>query len=443
MPLAPLRAAFRADVDPRRRRLLGALVSAPVTLAGGLTACREKTAAPTDDHILLSVFWWGDQRRAELTERALNLYSAKHRTVTFRVTWQGRAGYYDHLSTQAAAGNVPDLFQIDDDYLTEYAERQILLDLTESVQDNRLDLRGVPQSLMQYGQSGGRTVAVPAAADTPALVYNRSLVQRLGLAEPTIGMSYQQLIDWAVAVTQQSKGQVAGTMDAAADYRALWLWLRGRDKEFYQGHELGFGTADLAAWFDLWQDARARKATPGVAVVQRANTGEVAQQPVVTGQAATSFIWSEQLPQLQRLTKDELNLVSCPGNPAAHWSRASMCWAGFRGTRHPEAVVDVINFLTNSGEAGRTLGTDRGMNANLDIRHIVQDSLTDPVLRRSAAFEATMYGRFGSAPALPPKGHPTVRALLVTAAETNQQGRAASRTAADRFIREANAALAG
>ncbi|MEK8109451.1 hypothetical protein NKG94_42395 [Micromonospora sp. M12] len=45
------------------------------------------------------------------------------------------------MATQAAGGNVPDLIQIDDARLTEYTQRKIILDLTDQVADNHLDLR--------------------------------------------------------------------------------------------------------------------------------------------------------------------------------------------------------------------------------------------------------------------------------------------------------------
>ncbi|MDG4833181.1 extracellular solute-binding protein [Solwaraspora sp. WMMD1047] len=425
---------------PGARRLFGAALAALLALTV-LTACGGEDDGPVDERVQLSIFWWGAERRAELTEQALNLYTERHPEVTFRVTWQGNTGYYDRLSTEAASGNAPDLFQIDDNYLTEYAERGITLDLTDYVNDNRLNLTNLPSSLAQYGQIGGRTMGVAAAENTPGMIYNKSLLERLGLPEPRIGMTYEEFIDWAVAVTERTDGETAGTMDPSADYKALWLWLRSEGKELYQGRQVGFTVEDLTRWFDLWQRARAAQATPEPAVITQANSGDVTRQLVATGQAATSFMWSNQLPELQKLTEDELAVVTYPGAPEAQWARASMYWAAFRGTRHPEIVIDVINFLTNDVAAGRILGTERGLSANLDVRAAVQESLTDESMRRSAVFETGMAERFGPAPVPPPKGHARVRALLLTAAEDAQFGRATTRDAAARFIAQANAAL--
>ncbi|MCF0095442.1 extracellular solute-binding protein [Micromonospora sp. MH99] len=442
MPVArPPIARFGAD--PGRRRVLTALLGAPLLATGGLAGCSDGADTSTQDGpIELSVFWWGGARRAELTEKALRLYSQRNPQVSFRVTWQGADGYYERLATQAAGGNVPDLIQLDDAMLTEYSERQIALDLTEATADNRLDLRGLPEGLIRYGTVDGRTMAVAAGQTLAAVVFNRDLLRELRVPEPRGGMPWADYIAWAQQVTEASDGQVAGTMDASGDYRALWLWLRSQGGEFYRGRQLGFGAEELIAWFELWQRARTGRATPGAALVEQADSGEPARQLVVTGLTAASFAWSHQLPEMQRLSDSELGVVGFPGPPGAQWARASMYWAGFRGTRHPDAVADVINFLTTNGEAGTILGHERGLNASLAVRRYTEGSITDPAQKRAAAFGASIADQLGPAPAPPPKGHPKVRSLLVTAAESLRARRTGTRAATSRFLAQANAALA-
>ena len=429
----------RLGADPGRRRLLSALLGAPLLASGGLAGCSDGAATSTQDGpVELSVFWWGGTKRAELTEKALRLYSDRNPRVTFRVTWQGADGYYDRLATQAGGGNVPDLIQIDDAMLTEYTQRQVILDLT----DHHLDLRGLPEGLIRYGTVEGRTMAVAAGQTHAVVVFNRDLLRELQMPEPRAGMTWADYISWATQVTEASDRRVAGTMDGSGDYRALWLWLRSQGGEFYRGNQLGFGADELIAWFELWQRARRGRATPSAALVEQADSGEPARQLVVNGVTAASFAWSHQLPELQRLTESELGIVGFPGPPGAQWARASMYWAGFRGTRHPDTVADVINFLTNNGEAGTVLGHERGLNASAAVRRYAEGSITDPAQRRAAAFGASIADLLGPAPAPPPQGHAKVRTLLVTAAERIRVKRDGTREATARFLSQAIAALA-
>ncbi|SBT47119.1 ABC transporter substrate-binding protein [Micromonospora auratinigra] len=432
--------APRPGVD--RRRLLGALTGLPL-LGGGLAGCGPEEEIRTPDEPLdLSVFWWGGNRRADATEKALRLYSQQNPRVRFKVTWQSLGGYYDRLATQATGGNVPDLFQIDDTLLTEYAQREILLDLSPYVTDNRLDLRGLPQPLARYGQVDERTVAVPAAQTNVALVYNRDLLRRLRVPEPQAGMSWRDYTRWAVRVTRASGRRVAGTMDPSGDYRALWLWLRAQGSEFYQGRQLGFSSAELLDWFEFWEVARFDGATPSASLIELADTGEPARQLVVTGHTAASFAWSHQFAELQRETDEELAMIALPGTPAAQWPRASMYWAGFRGTRRPALVAEVINFLTNNVAAGRILGIERGLNPSLSVRRFVTDAVTDRPGKELVALGAGLADLMGPAPAPPPRGHARVRALLIAAAESIRSKQAGARSATSKFMAQANAALA-
>ncbi|MEU7586088.1 extracellular solute-binding protein [Micromonospora sp. NPDC049230] len=442
MPVVP-QPIDRLGADPGRRRLLTALLGAPLLTSGGLAGCSDGADTSTQDGpVELSVFWWGGTRRAELTEKVLRLYSDRNPRVTFRVTWQGADGYYERLATQAAGGNVPDLIQIDDAVLTEYAQRQIILDLTDRVADHHLDLRGLPEGLIRCGTVEGRTMAVAGGQTHAAVVFNRDLLRDLKVPEPRAGMTWADYIAWAEQVTETSDGQVAGTADASGDHRALWLWLRSQGGEFYRGNQLGFGADELIAWFELWQRARTARATPGAALVEQTDSRELNRQLVVTGMTAASFAWSHQLPELQRLTKAELGVVGLPGSPGAQWARASMYWAAFRGTRHPDTVTDVINFLTTNGEAGTVLGHERGLNPSLAVRRYAEGSITDPAQQRAAAFGASLADQLGPAPAPPSKGHARVRTLLVAAAESIRAKRAGTRAATARFLSQANAALA-
>src|SRR5687767_3818011 len=111
----------------RRTLLLGALAAPVLAACGG-----NEGAAPAPEStepVELSIFWWGADARAKATEEALKLYTTKYPFVTFKTTWQGNQGYYDKLATLAAGGNAPDIFQIDDGALSEYAERNVTLDL--------------------------------------------------------------------------------------------------------------------------------------------------------------------------------------------------------------------------------------------------------------------------------------------------------------------------
>ncbi|WP_117208213.1 ABC transporter substrate-binding protein [Allorhizocola rhizosphaerae] len=431
--------AASSHVTSRRTLLLGAL-SLPVLAACGTDSGNQpepESTAPVE----LSVFWWGSESRAKATEEALKLYTAKYPFVTFKTTWQGNQGYYDKLATLAAGGNAPDIFQIDDGALSEYAERNVTLDLTSYKEKNKLDVSKFPESLWKYAEVDGKLAGVPTGENTPGMIYDKQLCQELGVPEPKTGMSWEELIAWGEQVYTKSGGKVLGTMDPSADYKALWVWLRQQGKELYGKKAMAVSKEDLIKWFDLWKGARDRKAAPTADIIHEANAGDVTKQLVVTGKAATSFLWANQLSDTQKLTKRTLGVVAYPGDPKGQWARAAMYFSVARSSERKDRAVDVINFLVNSPEVGKLWGADRGLSSNMDVRKGVADGLTDKVTKEAFAFETDLASKFGQAPPVPPKGHVKVRQLLTTHAESVQYGKATSAEAAEAFLKEADAAL--
>jgi len=429
-----------AQGTSRRRRLRHALTAAivAVPLVLGAAACSDD-----DEGTTVEFFWWGGDARATMTQQALDLYQSKHPDVKINATWQTFDGYYDKLATISGGGNAPDIFQIDDNGLAEYAARNVTLDLTPYVESKKLDLSNHYEGLTTYGQIDGKQVAVATGENTPALIYDKTKLAELGVDEPTEGWTYDEYITWAASVTEKSGGEYFGSMDPSSDYKALWLWLRSQGKEFYNGTQLAFTQEDLTAWFTLWQQAREKGATPPADVVHEAVTGSVDTQLVVTGKGATSFMWSNQLGELGKATESELGMVPYPGDLKGQWARASTYWAGSRATEHPEVVADIINFLTNDPEAGAILGTDRGLPPNKTTRAALESAQTDPYAKATFVFENGMADQFGPAPAPPPKGHSGLRNTLRDIAESVTYGTATPADAAAQFFTEATAALSG
>ncbi|HTJ34614.1 MAG TPA: ABC transporter substrate-binding protein [Dactylosporangium sp.] len=425
-----------------RRRLLAAAAAAALLLP--LAACGDDGGStPTADStkpVELSFFWWGGDARAKLTEDALKLYTAKHPNVTFKTTWQANQGYFDKLATLTAGNAAPDIFQIDDNYLTEYAARNVTLDLTSYQKSGKLDTSKFPESLWKYGVVDGKLAGVAFGENTQGLVYNKTKLTAANQPLPTTGMSWEQFISWATAAGAAAK--VPGTQDPSADYKAFWVWLRQQGKDLYKGKELGFTAQDVTAWFDLWKGARAAAGTtPPADVIREGNATDITKQLVVTGKALTSWVWVNQLPELQKNTKDELGVMAYPGDPKAQWARASMYFSVYRGSDKKDVAVDVINFLSNDPEAGKILGTDRGLPSNLDVRTTVEGTVTDKAMKTSIDVENTLGKSFGPSPQVPLKGHSTLRSELIKAAESVQAGKASSAQAAETFIAAVKTAI--
>lgn len=422
-------------------RMLRGLLAAALVLPLALAGCGGDDGKSADGKTELTFFWWGGEARAKLTQQALDLYTAKHPNVTFKTTWQANQGYFDKLATLTAGSDAPDIFQIDDNYLAEYATRNVTEDLTKYKESGKLDLSKFPESLWKYGVVDGKLAGMSMGENTQGLVFNKTKLEAAGQELPKTGMSWEELISWATKAGAATK--IPGTMDPSADYKAFWVWLRQNGKQFYNGNQLGFTKEDVQKWFELWKGARDAKATPTADAIHEGNATDITKQLVVTNKALTSWVWANQMPDIQKNTKDQLGVVAYPGDPSAQWARASMYFSLYRGGKHKDEAVDVINFLANDPEAGKILGTDRGLPSNLDIRAQVAQTTTDPAMKASIALEDELVKKFGPSPSVPPKGHSKVKSELIKAAEAAQFGTATPDKAAEQFFSAAQAAVSG
>ncbi|MFI1988563.1 ABC transporter substrate-binding protein [Actinoplanes sp. NPDC020271] len=423
------------------RMLLRGLMAAALALPLALAGCGGDDSGSKDGKTELTFFWWGGEARAKLTQQALDLYTSKHPDVTFKTTWQANQGYFDKLATLTAGSDAPDIFQIDDNYLAEYATRNVTEDLTKYKDSGKLDVTKFPESLWKYGVVDNKLAGLAFGENTQGLVFNKAKLEAAKQELPKTGMSWEDLIAWAQKAGPATK--IPGTQDPSADYKAFWVWLRQNGKQFYNGNQLGFTSGDVQKWFDLWKGARDGKATPSADVIHEGNATDITKQLVVTNKALTSWVWANQMPDIQKNTKDELGVVAYPGDPSAQWARASMYFSVYRGSKKKDTAVDVINFLANDPEAGKILGTDRGLPSNLDIRSQVAASTTDPAMKASIALEDELVKKFGPSPSVPPKGHSKVKTELIKAAEAAQFGTATTAAAAEQFFSAAQAAVSG
>ena len=56
------------------------------------------------------MMWWGDQKRADITNEALKVFQSKHPNIKIVGEFSPSSGYFDKLNTQLASGTAPDIF---------------------------------------------------------------------------------------------------------------------------------------------------------------------------------------------------------------------------------------------------------------------------------------------------------------------------------------------
>ena len=155
------------------------------------------TACSGDDEVELVFAWWGGDMRTEQTFEVIDLFLEQTDDVDYiEGLFTSFGDHWQNLSVMAAASNLPDLVQHDVAHLLSWVEAGHLVDLTPFINDNRIDMRNVPQGAIDTGRVPGRTgiYAVPTGMNVAAMLYNATLLEELGLEAPR-NMTLDQFIE--------------------------------------------------------------------------------------------------------------------------------------------------------------------------------------------------------------------------------------------------------
>ncbi|MET0780685.1 MAG: extracellular solute-binding protein, partial [Microbacterium sp.] len=202
--------------NTRRRAGVVAAMGAATMLA--LTACAGNAApadeAPelelSDEPVTLSFTWWGNDTRHAITEELIAAFEEEHPNITIEPQYTDWAGYWDKLSTSVAAGDIPDIIQMDEKQLSTYAANGVLMDLggLSSV----LSTEDYPAAVLGTGALDGTQYGVPVGINSYTIIANKDLLDQYGVDLPDDETwTWDDFVATAQEVAEASGGAVAGT----------------------------------------------------------------------------------------------------------------------------------------------------------------------------------------------------------------------------------------
>ncbi|WP_425476422.1 ABC transporter substrate-binding protein [Bradyrhizobium prioriisuperbiae] len=414
------------------------------SMLGGALATRGSTAFAQSD-LRLRMFWWGSKERAERTNKVNALYQQTNAGLTVTGESLGWTDYWPRLATQTAGRNAADVLQMDYRYIFEYARRGALLPL-DGYQPAALNLGDFSPAAIDSGKVDGKIYGVSLGLNSTALIYDKELIQKLGLKEPSWEMAWSEIGDLAVEISKAAKrDRFTGLADGGRDEPALEVWLGQRGKSLYTTEgKLGFDDKDIAEWFAFWQDLRKRGgcAAPDTQALDR---GEIDSSMLTLGKAAMGFHQSNQLVGFQALNKSKLGLTTYPnggkGAKPGRYLKPAMMWSVSAQSKQQEAAVKLVSFFVADLEAGKLLGVERGVPASDAVRKVVTPTL-DELGRTMADYITLISDKVGPLPPPPPRGAGEIQTILRRVNELVGFGKLAPTDGGKQFVIDSTAVLA-
>lgn len=341
------------------------------------TAADSTTAAAsgTDE---LSMAWWGNQVRNERTQSALDLY--KEQTgITVTGQFFNFTDYWSKLQTLAAGNSMPDVIQMDYQYIKQYSDKGLLLDLTPYIEDGTLDVSNISDGVLAMGQVGDGNYGIASGISAVCLLYNKTLLDENGLK-----VKDNMTTDEFAALSKEIYEKTGYRTNIY--YSGLYMeeWSRANGIQI-TGPQMGADSADAyTGYFELLDQGikEGWMLTPDI--VGDGNGSEM--DPMVYGSSPENMSWcaignTSNLSMFQSAAKDgvDIALTTIPtaDTKKSNFLKPSMFFSVSASTEHPKEAVELLNYLINSTDAYQILLAERGIPASSAVVAAISDKLTD------------------------------------------------------------------
>jgi multiple sugar transport system substrate-binding protein len=321
----------------------------------------------------LRIMWWGDQKRADITNEALKIFQAKHPDIKIVGEFAPSSGYFDKLNTQLASGTAPDIFFLGGN-VVDYAKKDVLLNLDPYV-GKELNLEGMDETMIEYGRLDGKLQHISAGANARGIVVNQALFEKAGVPLPASDWDWADYAIISKELSDKLGDGFYGTYNFTVDGMDIFLKQRGKQLYDMKNGTLGFAKEDILEWFQYWEktSASAGVVTPELQVSNPHD--DTSKSLLITGKAAMTLLPSNQLAAFQSLTEDPLVLLPVPRGPKGTGVvfESSQGLSGYANTKHPKEVATLMDFWIHDPEAAKILRNDRGVPVTEANRNLLQE----------------------------------------------------------------------
>lgn len=313
--------------------------------------------------------WWGGSDRHRVTQQAIALFESQNPGVKIKAEYSASRGYDSSLNSQIAAGNEPDIMQVNWAWLPRMTRQQdALLDLYKYRQ--HLNLAAFPNESFKSGLVYGRLSGLPTSYTAMVYLWNKSTFDRAGIPLPK---TWDQLMQ----AGQVFKSKLGNDFyPIANDPQSLILLSHayiqqktGKPYIYSNQAKVALTHDELREWATFYSDLFRNHV---VMTMQEKNAQRLSGKTVEqlqewsSGKWAGNYTWDSTLKLRQSGwtigARGELgDFVSLPGaRSSGMYGRPSVMLAVSKNTKNPELAVKFVNFMTTDPEAAKILGTSRG-----------------------------------------------------------------------------------
>lgn len=339
-----------------------------------------------DDEVTVRFAWWGSDLRHQNTQEIIELFEEQNPNISVEAEYGDWDGYWDQIATQSAGGNAPDIIQMDELYLREYADRGALLELSD------IDVSEFDEATVDTGRTEDGLYAISLGVVTAATPVNPELFDEAGVDLPDDSTwTWDEFAELSAEI-EANLDDVYGVGLGGGGDLLLPAWKHQQGEPlFSEEGELQLSAEEAEDYIEFVMDFEEESSAPSADVMVEQEGLGPEEGFLATNEAAMgSATWATQITATTEASGADLELLHMPSSTGTvedngEWIKGAMFLSVDSGTDHPEEAKEFIEFFVNSSEANEINGMERGLPANLEIRDAVVQDASEPE-RKAAEF---------------------------------------------------------
>ena len=328
------------------------------------------------------MLFWGSATRDKLTQKTFGLFHQKNPAFNISSQYYGFDTYFTKLNALIANNNAPDLVQMDMRYVAQYVRKKQLLDMTELIYNQTIDLSDYDPQLLNSSKVNNTVYGIPFGGNYQSIFYDVEQVTKAGIGKPPANLNWDNYAAYMTELTKALGGNVYGAMDGSSDITTFEIWLRQRGKDIYNldGH-VNFTQADAGDWYSYWDNLRKAGGCPPYDIQHTLDiTGSPDNSSLIKQKTVFFITYSNLFEAFQKATPHQLALAMLPvggnGTVPGMYLKASQLISIYSTTKYPLTSAQYINFIINNVDAIKALSIERGLPGSSKALAVLNPLLT-------------------------------------------------------------------
>lgn len=338
-----------------------------------------KPVEETKEPVTLRMAWWGSQARHDKTVEVIELYESQNPHVDIEYEFYDFDGYFTKLNTLVASNEVWDMFQLGGNFPTYISK---IVPLNDYIEAGIIDVSQTTDAFLKTTQDKGVQIGVSNGVNTYGIAYDPAMFAEAGVPEPTENWTWD---DWknAVATIHEKLGIFGSSkMDHFISGCSMGVPQSDMNLNFFNttNDDLGFTDHTLLVdYLQMISELTESGAYPDPGAI--AEIKDIEGDYLVTGEAAMTWVASNQFIALSDAAGKELKLVPAPrkkaDGPSGMALQSSQMFCVSKDSKNPEEAAKFLNFFWSNEEANQILAGERGISIFTNVIEAQAPQMTD------------------------------------------------------------------